>query len=570
MTIEFKCSTSAETFVFSEVEQQLYEKFDLALPDKSPIERWRLLLSFRNSHKYFWRKCSQTNEKIYSMYAPSSPFKVVSIDCWMDRSSEVFTYQLEVDRRQPFLTQLQELWHYIPRPATSLRNIVLSLADQARGSGESSYLVFDSSRVTACLYGLSLRNCQRCMDCYFVDSCSDCYECVDCVDSKGLFFSEHCGGCHDSFFLSNCRNCSDCMFCANLVDAKFCIFNKFVGEEKFRQFVKEQSLDSVVHLEQAKNSFQDFIKDNPIPSRFETDCQDCTGNYLHNCNTVRNGYELRNCRNVVNCYGLSDAESCVDGLGFGEGLSDSALFVDVGINSSFVFQSVECWNNVHHLRYCSHCEDSSNLFGCVGLRGKEYCILNKQYTKEDYFTTVDAIVRMMRAKRKWGKPLAPLFSGFAYNHSLAGELFPLSQAQATLMGYHWDERSDGIKPSQLLTLGDINSPIAFADLPDSLSGATSLDEVYNSIYLCEMTGRPFRIVKEEAQLLHAMHIAPPTRCFEQRHTERLKKLSLGRLYRRKDSEGDEILSAFANSWKRPVLAVEKLEKIIQTNSKSLQ
>jgi hypothetical protein len=46
---------------------------------------------------------------------------------------------------------------------------------------------------------------------------------------------------------------------------------------------------------------------------------------------------------------------------------------------------------------------SSNLFGCIGLRGKEYCILNKQYTKEEYETLVPKIIEKMKADGEWGE-----------------------------------------------------------------------------------------------------------------------------------------------------------------------
>jgi len=359
------------------------------------------------------------------------------------------------------------------------------------------------------------------------------------------------------------------MFCVNLSDAKYCVYNKFLGKEKYEQFLQEQRIDSVVHLEHAKNQFHDFLSKHPIPSSYQTDCDQCSGNYLHQSSNLINCYESRKCFDSINCYGLSDAKDCVDGLGFGEGLTESGLFVDVGINSSSVFQSVECWNNVHNLRYCSHCEDSSNLFGCVGLRGREYSILNKQYSKAEYHKTIEEITRLMKAKRKWGKPLAPSFSGFAYNHSLAGDIFPLSQAQATLMGHYWDERGEGIKPSQLLSLGDANTPVIFEDIPDSLTDA-SLDQVFNAIYLCEMTGRPFRVVKQEALLLQSMKIALPTRCFEQRHAERLKKLSVGKLESREDIEGDQIESSFSKSWKRDVLSLSKFKKVVEENSENIQ
>ena len=45
------------------------------------------------------------------------------------------------------------------------------------------------------------------------------------------------------------------------------------------------------------------------------------------------------------------------------------------------------------------CAASSNLFGCVGLKSKEYCILNKQYTKEAWEALVPQIIEHMKKTR---------------------------------------------------------------------------------------------------------------------------------------------------------------------------
>jgi hypothetical protein len=45
--------------------------------------------------------------------------------------------------------------------------------------------------------------------------------------------------------------------------------------------------------------------------------------------------------------------------------------------------------------YCDQCFDSKNIFGCIGLRTKEFCILNKQYTKEEYEILLPKIIEHM-------------------------------------------------------------------------------------------------------------------------------------------------------------------------------
>ena len=66
-----------------------------------------------------------------------------------------------------------------------------------------------------------------------------------------------------------------------------------------------------------------------------------------------------------------------------------------GINISRIYFSTQCWMGASDLYYCNTCPGARNCFGCVGLYKKQYCIFNKQYTKEDYFILVEKIKKQM-------------------------------------------------------------------------------------------------------------------------------------------------------------------------------
>lgn len=61
---------------------------------------------------------------------------------------------------------------------------------------------------------------------------------------------------------------------------------------------------------------------------------------------------------------------------------------------SRVFFSVNC-DNSRDIFYSALCSNDSDLFGCIYLRKKSYCILNKQYTKEEYEILVAKIKQQM-------------------------------------------------------------------------------------------------------------------------------------------------------------------------------
>lgn len=80
--------------------------------------------------------------------------------------------------------------------------------------------------------------------------------------------------------------------------------------------------------------------------------------------------------------------------------------------------------------YCIDCDSSSFLFGCNGLRNKQYCIFNTQYTKEQYEALLPTIIEHMIATGERGKFFDPSVSVFAYNETIASLHFPLSESEA--------------------------------------------------------------------------------------------------------------------------------------------
>jgi hypothetical protein len=72
--------------------------------------------------------------------------------------------------------------------------------------------------------------------------------------------------------------------------------------------------------------------------------------------------------------------------------------------------------------------NASYCFGCIGLHNNEqYCILNRQYTKEEYETLVPQIIEHMIQTGEWGEFFPASLSPFGYNETVAQEYFPLSR-----------------------------------------------------------------------------------------------------------------------------------------------
>jgi len=170
---------------------------------------------------------------------------------------------------------------------------------------------------------------------------------------------------------------------------------------------------------------------------------------------------------------------------------------------------VLCQENVHSLEYCLFClGGSENLFGCVGLRKKSYCIFNKQYTKEGYEKKVEKIkVHMDKMpyvdKRgivyKYGEFFPSEISPHGYNETLAQEFFPLSKEQALEENFKWTEE---VKRNYQIDF-------EVGDLLDDIKDVA--DDIIGKVIACEHGGKcnqlcttAFKIIPDELNFYRKM------------------------------------------------------------------
>lgn len=71
-------------------------------------------------------------------------------------------------------------------------------------------------------------------------------------------------------------------------------------------------------------------------------------------------------------------------------------------NCSFMAHSLDCLD----CEYMINCANCRNCYGCAYLENKEYCILNRQFTRDEYLAAVKIIKAELKASAAYGKPLA--------------------------------------------------------------------------------------------------------------------------------------------------------------------
>lgn len=195
--------------------------------------------------------------------------------------------------------------------------------------------------------------------------------------------------------------------------------------------------------------------------------------------------------------------------------------------------------------YYSQLLDSClNCFWCVWLRNKQYCIFNKQYSKEEYEITVAKIIAHMQETWEWGEFFHPSLSPFCYNETVAQEYFPLTREEALATWYNRMDKEYPVNiPSNMQTI-DANQ------LPSDIDQVQ--DTILEQAIICEVSGKPYRIVKPELAFYRKHKIAIPRKHPDIRHSERMQLRPWRTLFLRNcDCCSEEMLSIYSqdHEWK---------------------
>jgi hypothetical protein len=163
----------------------------------------------------------------------------------------------------------------------------------------------------------------------------------------------------------------------------------------------------------------------------------------------------------------------------------------------------------------------------VGLKKKQYCILNKQYTKEEYFALKEKIIEHMRKTNEYGEFFPSEICPFGYNETIAMDCFPASKEEVLKMGFQW--RDPEVKEVQPQT----------CEIPDSIGDVK--DSITNEVLVCAECNKNFKIISQELKLYRQMAIPVPHVCSACRHIKRMKKLDPPELWERKCAKCGETM-----------------------------
>ncbi len=495
--------------------------YEIPVPDLCPRCRMQVRLARRNERFLYHRKCDLTGKQIISCYSTDKPFPVYENDEWYSDKWDAREHGADIDFGKPFFGQFAALQSRVPRMARILeRPYENSDYCNTASQVKNCYLLFSSNQDEDCYYGSWINQCDSCVDNLNLEQCELCYECVGCRDCYALRYCRDCVNCRDSFFLRDCQGCAHCFGCTNQVNKQYVIFNEQKTKERYEEFLERVNTGKHSEVQHARERIETMLADPVVKEMHGVGNENCDGDYLRNCKNAVWCFECNNVEDCRYCQCLQNGKSSMDHTYWGQG-SELVYFCQAcGYDPYHLLFCNLCWHGCSDLLYCDHSFSSKNCFGCSGLRKSEFCILNKQYTQEEYEELVPKVIAHMRSTGEWGQFFPPGISVYAYNETLAQEHVPMTKEEVLARGWQWlDEEAPEKK-----YLGPAY------EIPDDIADAD--DEICARILHCEATGKPFKIIPQELKFLRQQRIPIPRLHPDERHRRRLMLRNPRKLWKR--------------------------------------
>ncbi|MFA5076343.1 MAG: hypothetical protein WC480_02920 [Patescibacteria group bacterium] len=512
-----QCKNCNQQFTIYPEDKEFYGKIGVPEPKLCPLCRQQRRLAWRNERIFYQRNSDLSGKNILSTYSTDKPFPVYEQEEWWSDDWDPFNYGREIDWQRPILDQIMELFNQVPRPALFNSNNVNSYYGNLQEGNSNCYMEVGSGWSEACFYGtinvhckdiVDSHYCHKCEVSYSLINCDNCYHCVNCQD------------CHnniDCYFCFNCRGCNNCFGCVGLRNAKYCWLNEQIAPEEFNRRLENSGKYS--YFSELKNKFSQFKKEQIHVYSILIKCERSTGDHLTYCTNVKHGFDLVE---AVNCAYFFCGEKITDSYDCDvAGWPASWLYEIVGADtSSHMVFSAFCWHN-NFLQYCHSCFGCQDIFGCFALHNRKFCILNKQYSEEEYKRLLPKIIDKMKADGDYGEFFPVKFSPYAYNETVAQEYYPLTREEVLKRGWKWQDNLPSTKGKET---------IKAEDLADDIKDIKA--EITKEILVCLTCGRNYKVIPQEVDFYQKMNLPLPRQCPYCRHMERIHLRNPRRLYSR--------------------------------------
>lgn len=534
-----KCKNCSKDFSVSEKDKEFYKKIEVPEPTWCSRCREMRRMAWCNEWVLYQGKCALCGKMIIGQLHPDNPRIQYCVDCWWSDKWDALDYGKDIDWDKSFMEQVHELELKVPHScvSTDIGNINSEYTHHA-GQERNCYMLFHATFAEDCYYGYGVKKAKDCMDVHYCHESELCYECVDVKGCHSLAWCQDCFNCSSSYFLRDCIGCMDCFCCVGLRNKKNYFMNEQLSKEEYEKKLKEIDLGDIESIKKIQEKFRELQMGHPFRYLSENMNENSLGDHL---------YRAKNCEI---CFDSSDIEEskyctqmqlgvkyCYDVYQYGIDTELAYECAMTGTNSYNNHFCYLCLWQVTDLTYCIESYNSKDCFGCFGLKKNKYCILNKQYSKEEYFDLKKKLIEKMKKDEEYGEFFPIEYSQSAYNETTANIWYPKSREEVLKSGWQWQDNLPGTYGKE--TLKEI--PANIKDVAENIT-----DEVL----ACEDCGKNYKIIPQEFKYYKKHNYPVARKCFECRRKARMKLRNPRQFWKRNcDKCGSQIFSTF--SPKRP-------------------
>ncbi len=512
------CKTCKKDFEIRKEDLIFYDQVKTTPPLHCPDCRSMRRLAFRNERTFYKRNCDLCKKDMVSLYPKDSSYTVYCSGCWWSDNWDPKSFAQDYDSSKKFFEQYAELQKKVPR--LSLMNLNAIRTDYANGTSDNKdcYLIFAGEYNEDCMYSRLIQKCKGCVDCAFIHASELCYECIDVRECFKCMYCEQCQSSTDLLFCYNMRNSNNCIFCTNGRNISNAILNvKYTKEEYEKK--KAEIFSSYETIEQAKKEYAELKNKIIVKYASATKCHNVTGDYLHNC---YDGVRVFDTTGTKNCSYMTDAEESIDS----HDCNNFYYKNELCYNMMGVLQSSRCKHGAfifysNEVEYSENCHNLTSAIGCNAIRKGQYMILNKEYSKEDFYKIKEEIDEQMKKDGTYGQFFPPEIAPFGFNETLGFDYYPITEKEAEEKGFKWQNQTTGIYSKET-----INE----SEMPATIEEVT--EDILKEILVCKDCKKNFRITKGEFDFYKRMNIPLPHKDFECRHQDRMAKRNPRKLWHR--------------------------------------
>lgn len=563
------CRLSGQEFFVTDKDLEFYDKispnfdgkkFQIPTPTLCPDERQRRRMAFRNELKLYHRKCDKTGNQIISIYSSDKPYTVYDQKVWWWDDWSANEYGRDFDFSRPFFEQFRELQLSVPRVNLFAKNCENAEFTNHTDHIKNSYLSVDVADSEYIYYSRWILNSRNCFDCYRLENCELCYQSQYSIDSYWLRYCLLCYNCSDCMLCENMKNCQNCMLCYWLIGKQYHIMNQEYSPTEYAQKRRDILTQMSSNITDVLWFFKKFSLQFAHQALILRNTENVFWDMIDNSKLVVESFDISNAENLKYCYEATWIKDSYDVFESGfnceqqyecyaSNRTSFSSFCTIGYDNSFNW-------------YSDLCNNSQHCFSCIGLRKQHHCILNKNYSVHEYESLCGRIIEHMQSTGEWGEFFPHTLSPFCYDETVAAEHFPLSETEVREKWWKWkgEEETSSYHGPYYTTLParEYNEKLVGYE-----TAQKNIDALLNGILECQVTKKPFKIIKQELVFYIENDLPIPDSHPNQRHLQRLAQRNPRTLHERTCAEcGEKMITTYSPERTEKVVCEKCYHKLV--------